>query len=914
MLRKPGSGELPFFYIRARLIDRIKFTIRTYDGRIYGTDMTGPIRITDDHKTDKARPGVPISRSAPRSRKGTSVMSSQRTSPTHSDESQAVSEIGAMTNKQIPPSRGKPYDRPGVHRHNSSSSIHSVASLSAMSGNGLPDIPPGSAEWPNISNFQAHPMLSNVNLRRPFPGAMTAMNGHDSMSYTSSNPPSIHSSAIQSPMSLGLALGDDLPANELAMRLSDFPGFSQHDQGQHSFPTNSTSPMLFDGMAGLDHNNFGSTDAFSNYNLNNLQQQFSQHTGSYTDSHLSGRSELGLYESSVYSDNGPGQSSVDEQSDHDMMSYLITDDDPHSTDAIVQPFSSPAAVPPKVDQAPIAVVPTQPAPTILQVIPSTGALSGGISIAILGMNIPNGASVMFGGRLATTTACQSSYISCLLPPGSAPGQVEVVIQGYGSSNPPATFIYEAPTKEAIKLALQVQSQQPAAPNGPEMNFHSNQNGNSANGQGNTNTWTVPTDTMSTSTPTESNDLQATLTEFLAALNEHSPGSLRHSDAINARNEAKQTLIHLATILGYERLLRRLVIYGAQLDVQDINGFTPLAFAAYCGKIDCARVLIEAGATYDLPTNLGEFPLDLAKVGGNDKIEKLLLSAVWSTRSPAGSQGRNSHIFLPDESETDTTESHRAVESDIELDDDNPSDGSEDEIDFYVDRAPPRRRRSKPRGRKPSLNVDDISSWQRTTQLSRRTPHSTAPGTAVNSDTEARQRLPAPIVPPSPSAIDTPPPYSPASWLDRFPLSTDHWRLNGRWGLAEDWKIPSELVPQPIVSMFHPRNTISDPSGSGAWVTMPVPSPSWETLQKITNPDDLKAFTQAMAAAAFNAVVQTGATTSTGEVSTHGMRSRFPGHRSSGSGSGSNISLKGHGQNGQVKPVKSKLVSSSSCWM
>jgi hypothetical protein len=89
------------------------------------------------------------------------------------------------------------------------------------------------------------------------------------------------------------------------------------------------------------------------------------------------------------------------------------------------------------------------------------------------------------------------------------------------------------------------------------------------------------------------------------------------------------------------------------------------------------------------------------------------------------------------------------------------------------------------------------------------------------------------------------------------------------------------------------------------VTMPVPSPSWETLQKITNPDDLKAFTQAMAAAAFNAVVQTGATTSTGEVSTHGMRSRFPGHRSSGSGSGSNISLKGHGQNGQVKPVKSK---------
>jgi hypothetical protein len=723
-------------------------------------------------------------------------------------------------------------------------------------------------------------------------------------------------------MSLGLALGDDLPANELAMRLSDFPGFSQHDQGQHPFPTNSTSPMLFDGMGGMDANNFGSSDAFSPYNLSNLQQHLSQQNGSYTDSHLSSRSELGLYESSVYSDNGPGQSSIDEQSDHDMMSYLITDDDPSSADAIVQPFSSPPVAMPKADQPPVAVAPTQPAPTILQVIPSTGALSGGISIAILGMNIPNGAAVMFGGRLATTTACQSSYISCLLPPGSAPGPVEVTFQGHGSSNPPATFIYEAPSKEAIKLALQVQSQQPAAPNGPEMNFHSNQNGQASSGQGENNTWTAPTDTMhSTSTSNDLTDLQATLTEFLAALNEHAPGSLRHSDAINARNEAKQTLIHLATILGYERLLRRLVIYGAQLDVQDINGFTPLAFAAYCGKIDCARVLIEAGATYDLPTSLGEFPLDLAKIGGDVKIEKLLLSAVWSTRSPTGSQARNSHIFLPEESETETetesepeSDSQRIVESDIELDNDNPSDGSEDEIDLYVDRAPPRRRRSKLKGKNQSLHVDSngIASWRWSTHSTRRTPISTAPVTAVNSDTETRQRPSGPTTPPSPSpsTVDTPPPYSPASWRDRFPLSTDHWRLNEKWGLAENWKIPAELVPQPIVSMFHPRNTIADPSGSGAWVTMPVPSPSWETLSKMTNPDDIKAFTQAMAAAAFNAVVQTGATTSEAEVHPHGMRSRWPTHRSTGSGSGSNMSMRGHGVNGQVKPVKSKSYSST----
>jgi hypothetical protein len=46
-----------------------------------------------------------------------------------------------------------------------------------------------------------------------------------------------------------------------------------------------------------------------------------------------------------------------------------------------------------------------------------------------------------------------------------------------------------------------------------------------------------------------------------------------------------------------------------------------------------------------------------------------------------------------------------------------------------------------------------------------------------------------------------------------------------------------------------------------WVTLPVPAPSWETLQKMTSPEEVKLFTQAMAAAAFNAVVQSGATTS-----------------------------------------------------
>jgi hypothetical protein len=786
--------------------------------------------------------------------------------------------------------------------------------MSAMPANSFPDVPPGTAEWPNVANYQSNQM-SNINLRRPFPGTMTAMNGADSMSYTSSNPQSIHSSAIASPMSLGIALGgEDLPASELANRLSDFHGFSQQGQNQH-YQSVSPSPMLFNRMDVPDGNNFGVTDAFSSFQLHDL----SSSVGSHTDSFLSSRSDLGLYQGSAYSDSGQGQSSNAEQSEDDIMNRYI--DFEGTGDSVASPTSNPVGpifpsqtgfAAPQMGQlslaspeaaAPTPPPPSQPVPTILQVVPNTAPLCGGTPIAILGANIPPGAAVMFGGRLAATTMSTREFISCILPPGSAPGQVEVVIQG-SSGGPPSTFTYEEPSKEAMKLALKVQSQHPAASSGSELGFQPSQNGSnghvgSADGSS---THSVPQNTMAAAS-TEASDLQVTLTDFLASLNEHSPGSLRHSGAINARNEANQTLIHLATILGYEQLLRRLVIYGAQLDIQDTNGFTPLAFAAYCGKIDCARVLIEAGATYDLPTNLGELPLDLAKLGGDAKIEKLLLSAVWSTRSPTGSANGRKDVFLPIDSEDEVCE---IAESDIELDDDNPSDGSEDEIESYVSRVPPRRTRSKHKGKKANITVDNMSTRGNAPNSVRRTPTATAPTTAPNTDDETPR--PAPALPP---AIDTPPPYSPASWLHRLPLSPDHWRLGSdKWGLAENWKIPADLVPQPIVSMFHPAKA----EGAGAWVTMPVPSPSWDTLQRMTSPDEVKAFTQAMAYAAFNAVVQTGATATptSSEGSPQQFKSRWQGRRSSANHQQSSGHMRvnsGSGTNSPlaqvVKPIKSK---------
>lgn len=877
--------------------------------------MTEPIRITDDHKTDKAKPRLEMSRAppVPRSRKGTSAMSSRRTSPAASDDSlQSFSEAGAVVQKQMPHSRGKPYERPTVARHHSNSSIHSAASMSALPNNNFPDVPAASAaEWPNVNQTlqQAPPIPTttnyntnngngngngnNINLRRPFPGTMTPLNA-DTLSFTSSNPPSVHSSAVQSPISLQPALEfDDFPS-ELNTR---FSALGQTQTQPMSFP-NTHNPMLFDNINGFGGDGGGTgLDAF------NTQDPFS--ASSYSSSFASDHSGLGLYNAdSVFSDSGLRPESTDDENDQ-MMNYLNI---PDGGDSLSQPFSLPGpdasapAIPAPmagVSAMPFTVpgvpppmaAPQQPMPMIASVVPPNGPMSGGPEIAILGTNMPASASVLFGGRPAETKSCTPFYIQCILPPGLAPGPVEVTVQGYGRQPVASLFTYDGVTKEAMELALKVQGQYPMDPNRPmPSSGGAPQNGPSPP------SWSGPN-------ATQEQNLQGTLTNFLASIDQHSPGSLRHSGAINTRNATQQTLLHLATILGYDSLLRRLIVFGAQLDIQDINGFSPLAFAAYSGRIECARVLIEAGATYDLPTNLGELPLDLAKISGDTAVEHLLLSAVWSTRAmPPAPELEPSLNEVEDDLEDDLDVPSES-ENNSELDDDNPSDGSddEDEVDAFIDR-PPRRRRSRHKGKRPHIVIpDDRSMHANAPDSVRRTPSTS------DFDNDSGTESIDPLTGPAATGVDSPPPYSPASWLDRIQLT-------------EHWKLPLPLVPQPIASMFHANSSsskskngtaVSAPAEAG-WVTLPVPAPSWETLQRMTSPEEVKLFTQAMAAAALNAVVQSGATTSMDQP-TRRPRERRKKRRSSGSSGTRPRHGDSHSPGGTVvKQVKSE--SKSICGM
>jgi hypothetical protein len=354
-------------------------------------------------------------------------------------------------------------------------------------------------------------------------------------------------------------------------------------------------------------------------------------------------------------------------------------------------------------------------------------------------------------------------------------------------------------------------------------------------------------------PKEKEDLENTVLTFLASLDEDAPGSLRRSGVVNTRNEAQQTLLHIATVMGYHRLLRRLVFIGAHMDLQDTNGYTPLGLASLSGQVNCARVLIEAGAAYDRPTKFGEMPLDLAKVGEHEEVEALLLSAVWSTALEPDSGGRSVSAV-----------SHSLGETSSEIDDDNPSSDDDGEgetgIGKRMSTLKPKRLSRRGRGRQSSINAKGSSPM---TGRSRRSSLSILP---VSDE----------IVDEVGDSADEPPPYeapvSPieiGSWMSRtlsssaLGLSHSHFKLPLPCADSVLNRLPQQLST-PLHSLFD-RPTEAGAGGSG-WIAFPAPS--WETIQRMTSPDEVRLFTQAMAAAAFNAVVQSGATS--GGLSVGGM--------------------------------------------
>ena len=120
--------------------------------------------------------------------------------------------------------------------------------------------------------------------------------------------------------------------------------------------------------------------------------------------------------------------------------------------------------------------------------------------------------------------------------------------------------------------------------------------------------------------------------------------------ISLVNEQRHTLLHLATVLGFHRLVAFLLARGIALDSADRNGYTALHFAALYGRVAITRLLLDAGAKTDARTLAGRTPLDIAIERDDIDVEELLVArgaepsrALPSTPTPIA--GPSSHIAM-----------------------------------------------------------------------------------------------------------------------------------------------------------------------------------------------------------------------------------------------------------------------------
>ena len=68
------------------------------------------------------------------------------------------------------------------------------------------------------------------------------------------------------------------------------------------------------------------------------------------------------------------------------------------------------------------------------------------------------------------------------------------------------------------------------------------------------------------------------------------------------------------------MAQALIDAGANLDIQDNRGWTPLHLAAWYPEEKIARMLIDAGARKDIKNKNGRIPYDLAET---EELKKLL---------------------------------------------------------------------------------------------------------------------------------------------------------------------------------------------------------------------------------------------------------------------------------------------------
>ena len=268
----------------------------------------------------------------------------------------------------------------------------------------------------------------------------------------------------------------------------------------------------------------------------------------------------------------------------------------------------------------------RPPPLIHKLVPAEGSLTGGTEVTLLGNGFYQGLEVMFGDTEATTTTFWGEKcLNCIAPPALQPGVVPVVFKHdhpqysaipQQSQMRPSIFTYVDDRElEMFRLALRTlgktmprptddpyaAAQQLLQQGQPHSMWlgHGNYGigGGHQRGQGYADNATV--DTL---------ELEATVLQVL----EHMDDQRRfRAPNFDLRRPSGLTLLHLAASLGLTRFVAGLLSRGADPNLVDNNGHTPMHHAAMNGHTHVIHRLRLAGANHKARSIHHFTPADLA---------------------------------------------------------------------------------------------------------------------------------------------------------------------------------------------------------------------------------------------------------------------------------------------------------------
>jgi ankyrin repeat protein len=94
------------------------------------------------------------------------------------------------------------------------------------------------------------------------------------------------------------------------------------------------------------------------------------------------------------------------------------------------------------------------------------------------------------------------------------------------------------------------------------------------------------------------------------------------------------MMHYAANYKNEEVVRLLINYGANVNIQNQKGYTPISIAVLRGNKRLVVMLLEAGASLVIPSDDGLFPVNLAIKSGNKEIEEIIVKC-----SDTGGRGK-----------------------------------------------------------------------------------------------------------------------------------------------------------------------------------------------------------------------------------------------------------------------------------